>query len=200
MKTYIVILILFPILTICQPNNEKKIELNKFADSIDNLIHNSLVTPEGIYSNAISTIRNIRAIGVQETKITFYYFQKDDSVYEGNEKIVYFIPRYNPPLKILVEYNIAVSQRVNISYYIDDEKYAYKFSSTGAYSNNYKAFWINDGELLRYEEKYQDTLNAKVESGKFSKEVYSDGLLIIERIKTYLKLYYDILNIEYIDK
>ena len=87
------------------------------------------------------------------------------------------------------------------SYYIDGDKYLYRFFSTGAYGNMYRNFWISGGELLKYTSKDSNEGQKEViQSGKFSKEVYSDGIIVMDKVRYYLKLYYDIFDIEYRDK
>ena len=81
MKITIILLFLVQ-LTVFSQNDEKIIkELNTYADSVENLIKSTTGASGEVYSISINTIRNVRAIGVQETKITYFFFQKDDSVY-----------------------------------------------------------------------------------------------------------------------
>lgn len=199
MRTLLFIL-LFPALLMAQPAEKTINQLDKFAEQTDSLIANSSGAPGEIYEMSINVQRNVRAIGMQNTKITFYYYQKEDSVYEI-DGAVYFAPRYNQPLKITTEYNIAASQSVVSSYYINGDKYLNRFISTGAYGNTYRNFWISGEELLKYTSKdSNEGQKETIEAGKFSKEVYSDGLIVMDNIRDYLKLYYDIFNIEYKDK
>lgn len=199
MRTLLFIL-LFPALLLAQ-SAEKTINLlDKFAEQTDSLISNSSGAPGEIYAMTINVQRNVRAIGMQNTKITYFYYQKEDSVYEI-DGVVYFTPLYNLPLKITAEYNIAASQNVVSSYYIDGDKYLNRFISTGAYGNIRRNFWISGDELLKYTEKdSNEGQKEQSETRKFSKEVYSDGLIVMDNIRDYLKLYYDIFNIEYKDK
>lgn len=193
-------ILLLPAIIYSQSAEKTVTLLDKFAEQTDSLIKSSSGAPGEIYTCTINVQRNVRAIGMQETKITFFYYQKDDSVYEV-DGVVYFLPKYNLPVKITAEYNIASSQSVVTSYYIDGEKYLNRFISTGAYGNMYRNYWISGGELLKYSKKdSNEGQKEEIQSGKFSKEVYSDGILVMDKIRDYLKLYLDIFSIEYRDK
>ncbi len=199
MRTLLFILLL-PVIIFSQTGENTVTLLDRFAERTDSLISSSSGTPADVFACTINVQRNVRAIGMQETKITFYYYQREDSVYEV-DGAVYFIPRYNLPVKIMAEYNIAASQNVVTSYYIDGDKYLNRFISTGAYGNIYRNFWISGGELLKYSKKdSNEGQKETIESGKFSKEVYSDGILVMDKVRDYIKLYYDIFDIEYRDK
>lgn len=201
MKTAIFVLFSVQI-SIFGQNDEKTItELNLFRDSINTLIANSSGAPGEIYKNTITVQRNVRAIGMQDTRITYYYFQKDDSVYMDSEDAVQFIPQYNAPLMVLVEYNIGTGQSVTARYYLKGDSCLYNFDSKGSYGNINRTYWFAKNDLKRFEERSaRDEMGVMIESGKFSKETYNDGLLILDKIADYKKLYYDIFNIEYKDK
>lgn len=199
MKTAIFLLFLIPTVLLSQNNDILIKELNSYADSVDKLILDS--SPWEIYCNTINTVRNERAIGIQETKISFYYKQKDDSVYEDKDGIVYFIPQYNPPLMVKIEYNIANSQTVTVKYYLNGENYLYNFDSKGEYGNINRTFWFGKNELLRFEEKSaRDEMGVMIENEKFSKDTYNESMLIKDKIEMYKNLYYDIFEISYKDK
>ena len=201
MKITIILLFLVQF-TVFSQNDEKIIkELNTYADSVENLIKSTTGAPGEVYSISINTIRNVRAIGVQETKITYFFFQKDDSVYEDSDGTAYFVPRYNPPLMVMVEYNIANSQSVVARYYINGENNLYNIISTGAYGNSNRSFWFGKNDLKRFEERSaRDEMGVMIETGKFSKDIYNEGVNILDNFSDYTKLYYDIFKIEYKDK
>ena len=201
MKITIILLFLVQF-TVFSQNDEKIIkELNTYADSVENLIKSTTGAPGEVYSISINTIRNVRAIGVQETKITYFFFQKDDSVYEDSDGTAYFVPRYNPPLMVMVEYNIANSQSVVARYYINGENNLYNIISTGAYGNSNRSFWFGKNDLKRFEERSaRDEMGVMIETGKFSKNIYNEGVNILDNFSDYTKLYYDIFKIEYKDK
>ena len=200
MKKYLFILILAAITAYSQ-NNEKKITaLNNYADSVDQLIKNSGGLPGELMTATVNITRNERAIGIQNTKISYYYFQKEDSVYEING-VVNFLPQYNDPLAVMVEYNIAASQTVVVYYYIQNNDILYRFISSGGYGNTSTAYWISSQELMKYEERNSQVGNNHIiQEEKFSKEVYSNGILVIDHLKEHLKLYYDIFKVSEIDK
>ncbi len=201
MKTAIILFFLYTALTFSQIDEKLIDDLNAYADSVDNLIKNSSGAPGEVYSNSITVQRNVRAIGMQNTKITFYYFQKDDSVYVDSEGTAYFIPQYNHPLMVMVEYNIANSQTVVARYYINGDNNLYNIISTGAYGNSNRSFWFGKNDLKKFEERSaRDEMGVIFEYEDFSKDIYNEGLNILDRIKDYRILYYDIFDIEYKDK
>ena len=201
MKITIILLFLVQFSVFSQNDEQVIKNLNSYADSIENLIKNTTGAPGEVYSISINTIRNVRAIGVQETKITYFFFQKDDSVYEDSDGTAYFVPRYNPPLMVMVEYNIANSQSVVARYYINGENNLYNIISTGAYGNSNRSFWFGKNDLKRFEERSaRDEMGVMIETGKFSKDIYNEGVNILDNFSDYTKLYYDIFKIEYKDK
>ncbi len=201
MKTTIILLFLVQFSVFSQNDEQVIKNLNSYADSVENLIKNTTGAPGEVYSMSISTIRNVRAIGVQETKITYFFFQKDDSVYEDSDGTAYFIPRYNPPLMVMVEYNISNSQRVVAKYYITGENDLYNINSKGAYGNSSRSFWFGNNDLKRFEERSaRDEMGVMSETGKFSKEIYNEGMNILDNIRDYKKLYYDVHAIDHKDK
>jgi hypothetical protein len=102
---------------------------------------------------------------------------------------------------IKTEYNIANSQTVTVKYYLNGENYLYNSDSKGAYGNINQTFWFGKNELLRFEERSaRDEMGVIIENGKFSMDNYNEGLLILDKISDYRKLYYDIFDITYKDK
>jgi hypothetical protein len=195
-----IILLTMSFMIFGQSNEDKVITITTYTASIDSMINISDGLPGEILSSTVTSKRNIRAIGMQETKITFYYTQKDDSVYDDG-KSVHYIQRNNPPLKVLVQYNIATSQSVNVSYYFDKELNYYKYVSSGEYGYDEQRFWFDNSNPIKYE-KY-DTANAKPaieRNDKFSKTEYSNALLILDHAREYKKLYEVIFTVEKIDK
>lgn len=199
-KTLIFLTFLFTINIFSQSNEDKILSLSQFADSVTKLIDGSTGGPGEIFSAAIAMQRNVRAIGMQNTKIIFYYFQVEDSVYEGI-KGMEFIPRTAPPLKIQVNYNIAASQTVKISYFIQGENLLYRFESTGEYGNSEKQMWFGNNDIIKYTDVDSDGKKTIVrDSQKFSKQEYNESLLVLDRLKEYTKLYYDLFKAEQLDK
>ena len=198
----LIILVFCSMISFGMPNDDDIINgLNKYKDSINTLIVNSSGAPGEVYTQTVNIQRNVRAIGVQQTKITFYYIQKDDSTYMDSEDALQFVPKYNPPLMVMVEYNIGTGQTVNAKYYIDGDNYLYNFISRGDYGNMEYTYWFGKNDLKKFEERSgRDEMGVMIEYGKFSKETYSNGLLVLDKIADYKKLYYDIFGIEYKDK
>ena len=200
MKNYFFILI-FTVCSVYSQNNVDIItDLNKYADSVDILIKNTSGGPGELLKNSVDVTRNERAIGLQNTKISYFYYQADDSVYESDGS-VQFLPKYSAPLAILVEYNIAASQTVVVYYYLQGSNLLYRFISSGAYGYKNSVYWIKGQELIKFEERNSD-IGSKhiVQEEKFSKEVYSNGILVLDHLKDHLKLYYDIFKVSGIDK
>lgn len=196
MKKYLLTLLFIPIAIYSQQIDSNISGINSYAEIIDSVIKNSTGVPGEVFVNSINTVRNERAIGIQNTKISFFYYQKDDSVYDGDDGAVQFLPQYNPPLKIMVEYNIAASQTVVVNYYYTGNGILYRFTSSGGYGYTNKVFWIKNEDLLMYDEINSNIGNARsMEKGNFSKEVYSDGLIVIDHAREYKKMYYDLFKI-----
>lgn len=200
MKTTIFLLFLVQISVFSQYDEQVAERLNAYADSVDNLIKNSTGAPGDIFVNTVNSIRNERAIGLQNTKISYFYFQKEDSVIETDGE-VNFIPLYAPPMAILAEYNIAASQTVVVYYYIQGNNLLYRFISSGAYGYINRTFWINDQNLIKFEEKNSDVGSKHIiQTDKFSKEIYSNSILVMDHLRDHLKLYYDIIKVSGMDK
>jgi hypothetical protein len=200
MKKYLFILILAAFSVNSQENEKTVTELNNYADSVDVLIKNSTGGPGELMVSTVNISRNERAIGMQNTKISYFYNQKEDSAYEI-DGVMQFMPRYDAPLAVLVEYNIASSQTVVVYYYIQGNNLLYRFISTGGYGYTNSVYWIKNQELIRYEER-NSLVGSKhvVQEEKFSKEVYSNGLLVMDHLSDYLKLYYDMFKVSGLDK
>jgi hypothetical protein len=201
MKKTAIFLILFICQAVFSQRAEEKItRLTFFADSVTKLIENSTGGPGEVFSAVITMQRNLRAIGMQNTKITFYYFQAEDSAYEGSNGME-FIPKTAPPLKILVEYNIASSQQVKAEYFINGSDLFYRFASTGAYGNSEKQMWFGENDMVKYTEVNSGSEKSIVrEQQKFSKQEYNESLLVLDRLKEYTKLYYNLFKAEQLDK
>jgi hypothetical protein len=147
----IIVLIMIFSQSFCQNNDEKIGNIDNYCDSLDCAIENSSGLPGEIFCNKTVTKRNVRAIGMQETEIRFYFIQKEDSVYEDGNT-VRFIQQHYPPLKIQILYNIAASQNVIVSYYFTPGSLNYySYKSGGAYGNEEKLFWFDSGQLLKAE-------------------------------------------------
>ena len=201
MRKTIIFFILALTTTVFSQTNEKKIlELSLYADSVTKLVENSTGGPGEIFSAVINLQRNVRAIGMQNTKITFYYFQAEDSVYEGKDGMV-IIPRTAPPLLIQIDYNIAASQTVKVNYFVKGSDLLYRFASTGEYGNIEKQMWFSENEMIKYTEVNSNDKKSIVRDGqKFSKQEYNESLLVMDRLKGYTKLYIDMFKAEQLDK
>lgn len=183
-------------------------KINKYCTDL-----NDKLSAEGEYRNyvMIHTVNfesNVRAIGKQNTTISFYYTQPGDSVKEENG-ISEFIDIYKPPLKITIEYNIAASQKVSIEYYPDEKgKLVYfHYNTKGEYTNGEEFFYFKDGKPVKIKyiatdegkevlEKYK-TLDK--ESG-FAKEELKKCDSILKKFGEYIKFFDSMIKIEKTDK
>lgn len=199
MKSIIIFLFVFSYCTVNSQTDKIQI-ISNYKDSIDNILNNTDVLPGDVFCNTITMSSNKRAIGIQKTKISFYFISKEDSVYENGT--VQFIPLYNTPLKILVEYNIA-ARPVKISYYFNNTGmlvyYNYKYSLEDEYKEN--RYWFNSGIILRaekYEGKGTKPVYDKFES--FSNKDYEDANNIFYKAGFYITMYFKIFETEKLDK
>lgn len=175
-------------------------KLNAFADSINSLIRNSSNLPGEIFTNTVVSLRNERAVGIQETRISYSFFQAEDSVAESDSS-VFFIPVYNKPVKIASEYNIAASQSVSVAYYINGDNLFYTYNSYGARGYVYKKFWFKKEELLMFEERtsFNDEKLINM-TEKFSKDVYNESLRILDNSREHIKLFKNLFKAAELDK
>jgi hypothetical protein len=175
--------------------------INAYVDSIDGIITSATGLPGEISCNTVTTSRVVRAIGPQETRIGFYFMQKEDSATEGSEGVI-FVPKLNQPLKILVEYNIAASQHVKVSYYFDkDGVFAFrKYESIGEYGDKFLKQWYTGTELLAVEifEDGKRTLFDKTED--IPAQQLNTSIVTRESSKIYKEMYYNLFNLEQIEK
>lgn len=183
-------------------------KINKYCADL-----NEKLSAEGEYRNyvMIHTVNyesNVRAIGKQNTTVSFYYTQPDDSVKEENGTAE-FIDIYKPPLKITIEYNIAASQKVSIEYYPGEKGKLvfYHYNTKGGYTNGEEFFYFKDGKPVKIKyiatdlekdvlEKYK-TLDK--ESG-FAKEELKKCESIIKKFDEYNKFFDNMVKIEKMDK
>ncbi len=156
MKSKIILIISGVLLVFSTANTQSQdsytltTDITQFADSIDVVLGSSTNLPGEYLCNTITTYRNVRAIGMQETKISYYFMQKDDSVVETTSSTE-FIERYSPAGKVNISYNIAASQIVNISYYYKGSLIYCKYVSRGDYGYEEKRIWLNGEELIKIE-------------------------------------------------
>lgn len=199
-KTIIFLTLLISINIFCQKNEDKILELSLYADSVTKLVENSTGGSGEVFSAVINLQRNVRAIGMQNTKITFYYFQAEDSAYEGKNGME-FIPKTAPVLAIQIDYNIAASQTVKVNYFVKGGDLLYRFASTGAYGYSDKQMWFSENEMIKYSEINSKRKTSIVRDEQmFSKQEYNESLLVMDRLKEYSKLYIDLFKAEQLDK
>lgn len=175
--------------------------INSYVDSIDGLITTATGLPGEISCNTITTSRIVRAIGLQETRISFYFMQAEEIVYEDSAGVK-IVPVYNPPLKILVEYNIAASQNVRISYYHDriGNLIFRIFDSKGAYGDRYFKQWYRGSNLLAVEIFEDGKVILFNKSSEIPAEEINTSVVTRKFSDLYLDMYYDLFRFEELDK
>lgn len=201
MKTLIIVIITLGFYNLVLPQNDNILLIETYTDSIDNVLNSPEGLPGNIFCNTMKMLSNKRAIGMQDTKISFYFEQKEDSLYEDGNSIQ-FIPRYNPPIKILVLYNIA-ARPVSIAYYFDITGiliyFDYKYSVDDEYKEN--KFWFYSGLLQRVEKFEANNKKPVYEKSEFfSKNDYEDAKKILFNSGMYVNQFYKLFEIEKLDK
>jgi hypothetical protein len=202
MKTAPLYLIIILSINIYSQSAKETIEsVNRYTDSLDLLISNSSGLPGEISCNRIITNRNVRAIGSQETKISFYFYQADDIAYEDSTGMR-FIPVYNSPLKIMTEYNIAASQSVKVSYYHNSSgNLIYRsFLSAGEYGNRSFRQYYEGNELIAVEIIENGKRSYFDKSGEIPADEINTSVVTRKFSDMYLDMYYDLFGFEQIDK
>lgn len=136
------------------------------------------------------------------------------------EKKVEFIPCYIPPFKIKTEYNIAASQYVTTEYFLDPngELVMYRYITKGGFTCGEEKFYFNmnklifiekkvadscvtpDGSIVDKNTKYFEKYEVYKRDKNFTKDDKEDADDILDNQKDYLETYYDLFEIEQLDK
>ena len=206
---YFILLVVLAFSSHLHSQNSKMEKVINTCKEID-----SKIAEEGEYRNfimihSINFESNVRAIGKQNTNIKFYYKQPGDSVVEKSNE-TQFIDLYKSPIKIIIEYNIAASQKININYYLNESGNLiyYHYISKGAYGNEDKEYYFEGKQFLLFEIKKSSDSSDKVEvqykdfveSGITTKDEEALCLSIIQKADDYKKLFEQIIYAEKIDK
>lgn len=187
-------------ITRSQDNNAFTTEITHFVDSLDQILGSSSNLPGDYLCNSVTSYRNVRAIGMQETKINYYFMQKDDSVVETSGSVE-FIPRYSPAVKINIAYNIAAASKVNVAYYFFNKSIFCRKIYDGDYGYEESRIWINEGELIRIE-YFTSPLNkaAYVKTKEFMNRDLTFASEVVKNSAEYEKLFNNIFKTEQLDK
>jgi hypothetical protein len=193
-------------------------EIDKYCDSIDVMVSGE--NSYGIYyTQTINLERNVCAIGLQKTNVTICYGQPEDSVYDDGKKVE-FIPRYIPPFKIKTGYNIAASQDVSTEFFLDakGQLVMYRFITKGFFTCGIERFYFQKNKLIRIEKQaidscaslegivvdkntsYFEKYDVYKRDKNFTREDKEDAEDILDNLKEYLELYYNLFEIERLDK
>ncbi len=151
---------------------------------------------------------NVRAIGIQNTSIKFFYTQPQDSLIEnnGNTEFLYI---YKPPPKIKVEYNIAASQNITVEYYLDNEGNLiyYSYLTTGLYTNGKEQYYFNNNipimikiEAIEGETEVLEKYRFYEKETDFNESDLEIAKKIIGKKNAYIDLFNKMPAIEKIDK
>jgi len=150
---------------------------------------------------------NVRAIGKQNTRVTFFYTQPGDSLIEQNG-VTNVIDVYRSPVKIDIEYNIAASSKVHIRYYTDEagNLMYYKFTSTG-YATEERNYYFDKGKIIYInntmpafdDNTIKETKIFKAEKD-FPKEYLKKSEEILKKFIEYKDFFFKMINIEKLDK
>jgi len=150
---------------------------------------------------------NVRAIGKQNTRVTFFYNQPGDSLVEENGTSN-VIDVYKPPVKIDIEYNIAASSKVHIRYYSDESGNLayYKFSSTG-YATESRNYYFEKGKIIYIDNVLPYFDDNSVKENKtfkadkdFPKEYLKKCEEIIRKYNEYKDFFFKMIKVEKLDK
>lgn len=151
---------------------------------------------------------NLRAIGIQNTSIKFFYTQPEDSIVEKNGETE-FINIYKPPLKIKVQYNIAASQDVTVEYYLDKDGNLiyYTYLTTGLYTNGKEQYYFEKNIPVKIKTEAIDGETEVLEKylfyekeSDFTESDLENANKIIGKKNSYFDLFSKIPAIEKIDK
>jgi len=151
---------------------------------------------------------NVRAIGIQNTSIKFFYTQPQDSLIEnnGNTEFLYV---YKPPPKIKVEYNIAASQNITVEYYLDNEGNLiyYFYRTTGLYTNGKEQYYFSNNipimikvEAIEGETEVLEKYRSYEKEADFNENDLENANKIIGKKNAYIDLFNKMIAIEKIDK
>lgn len=205
---FVFFLLVIPAFTL-HPQDLKTEDIDKYCSELNA----KLPTEEGFYTDyfvhRINYHSNFRAIGLQNTEVSFYYAQPEDAVNEETGDPTFELI-YSPPPKVTIDYNIAASQYVNIEYYYRDGKLVlYVCLSKGAYYCKEEKYYFNSTGLIKLSvtepEDCRDieTLERPQvyeRSGNFSSGEQKIAEDILKRSKEYNRAFDELIRIEGLEK
>jgi hypothetical protein len=187
--------------------NAKVDNIVNFCKSIDEKIGDEEIV-SGYWIHTIKLNTNRSAIGPQTTTIKFYYEQQGDSIIEKNG-VMEFLDIYKPPVKIVIEYNIAASQNIKIDYYPDEKGKLiyYHYLTKGAYTNGEEFYYFENGKPVKIKSVELSSENEVLEKYKnfdrekdFTKEDLKKCKKIIKNWDEYKNMFDHMIKIEKLDK
>lgn len=216
-KKLFILYILLISLNISLAQTEKIFLIEQRCDSINSLISSEEEAPFSflIYRIELKSIK--RAIGEQNTFVSFYLFPPKDSVIE-KKRSTKFIYVYSPPFKINVKYNIAASQFYSIDYYFnpDGKLIFYHLETKGADFCGFEKWCFMNDSLLKIDiapvenctdaegnpikEFTSEAFNPYSADTNFTKKDYSKSKKIIAKAKKYITMYKRLTKIEELEK
>lgn len=175
-----------------------KEKINTYVSEIDSGISYDIDFHDSYMVHEIKFETNKRAIGKQFTTVKYYYPFPIDSVVEAGEKTE-FIYIYKPPVKVIVEYNIAAAQNNTFNYYYDNGSLIYySYLSEGAYGNENEKYYFNKDELVSFEiHTADDNINRE---GAFTEQDISRAKTVLKKASEYKKMFDKLVKLEDIDK
>lgn len=198
----------FAVSSFLYPQNSNVDNITKFCKIIDSRINEEEGLNNYYMVHTIVYESNVRAIGPQKTTIKFYYTQPYDSLVEKDETTE-ILDVYKPPVKVLVEYNIAASQNVKIKYYSNEngELICCHYITLGGYTNGENYFYFENGKPKKIKFVCMDSQLKVLEQYKnyekdsdFTKEELKDCMQVVKKWSDYKKMFDQLIYIEKLDK
>ena len=200
--------LLFALTSILYSQNLKIQKINKFCEDLDEQIDLEESARNYIMIHEINFESNVRAIGKQYTSIKFFYTQPQDTLIEKNGSEI-FKDIYKFPLKIMVDYNVAMSRKVSVDYYPDEkgDLIYYHYITIGAYYNGEEFIYFENGIPVKMQYKVAniehnelyDLMNYDKDSD-FSAVDINKCKTILKNWNNYKKIFEQIIFAEKIDK
>ncbi len=190
MKTAVIFLLfLFQLVNItAQESALKKIKDLYYKANADN------------YQSHMVSLNTMRAaIGLQTTKINFYYESEQANPDESSYKLDYHL------VKIVVSYNVAASMDYRIEYLFDEnENLVFYFrKAEGMWENSTLRYYLDKNELIKVDSKSINELGESVGYTSLKNFKQADINIIkqyIEKSKKYLAFFNQMIEIESFDK
>lgn len=210
MKNILLLFLIFIFLNVAYSQENIVNVIIEYCGKIDSYISEDENDLSYYYMQKLHYISSFRAIGRQDTKITFYYPPPIDEYYEENGETKYNF-WYLMPEKVKINYNIAASMDINIEYYLKDGNLLlYHSISRGAYyCIEEKYYFDGKGKLLKIETikppdcSQEDVLEEKpvyVKESAFNEEENKKADEIISNAGKYMDMFILLTEVEGMEK